>query len=154
MRKVTEKDILAFTYEFVKKVCEIDKDLLYCYSDDYDYVMRFGKSEIDFNTVSCFAAPFEIPIEEIRETLPGYVDSAEHHVREYISDEDHECIAYLVIEGDLYETLSSSDAYGFGGEKAEELWWALNTLSDKYGMVYVWSGGAIAFYDAEEYRLS
>ena len=154
MRKVTEKDILAFTYEFVKKVWETDKDLLYCYSDDYDYVMRFGKNEIMLDDVSRFAAPFEIPIEEIRETLPGYVSPAEYHVREYDSDEDHECIAYLCIEGDLYGTLNSYDAYGFGGEKAKELWWALNTLSDKYGMVYSWCGGAIAFYDAEEYRLS
>ena len=150
MRKVTEKDILAFTYEFVKKVSEIDKDLLYCYSDDYDYVMRFGKNEIMLDDVSKFAAPFEIPMEEIRETLPGYVYPAEYHVTEYSGCAEN-CIACLFVEGDLYETLYGYEAYGYGGEKAKELWWALVTLSDKYGMVYELCGGNVPFYDAKEY---
>ena len=143
MRKVvTEKDILAFTYEFVRKVCEIDETLLYG-----DYVMRFGKRELELD---CATPSFGYTLEE----LPDCTNPAEYHVREYDSDEDHECIAYLGIEGDLYELLYYYEAYGYGGEKAEELWWDLVNLSDKYGMVYVWSGGAIAFYDAEEYRLS
>ena len=142
MKNVTEKDILAFTYEFVRKVCEIDETLLYG-----DYVMRFGKRELELD---CATPSFGYTLEE----LPDCAEPAEYHVREYGSDEDHECIAYLCIEGDLYETLNSYDAYGFGGEKAKELWWTLVTLSDKYGMVYSWCGGAIAFYDAVKYRLS
>ena len=150
MRKVTEKDILAFTYEFVKKVCEIDKDLLYYGDDDdYAYVMRFGKSEITLDTVSCFVAPFDIPIEEIRETLPGYVYPAEYHVTEYSGCEN--CIACLFVEGDLYEILYSYEAYGYGGKKAEEIWWTLVKLSDKYGMVYELRGGNVPLYDAKEY---
>ena len=140
MGKVTEKDILAFTYEFVRKVCEVDEALLYG-----NYVMRFGKRELELD---CAIPSYGYTLEE----LPDCAYPAEYHVSEYGDDEEHECIAYLCIEGRLYETLYNYEGYGYGGESAEELWRAFVRLSDKYGLYYSWCGGAVAFYDAEDLK--
>ena len=139
MGKVTEKDITAFACEFALKVCEIDETLI-----DSDHVMHVGQKEFSLDFVLCFDIT---PEEAYKHTY-----AAEHHAREYGSDEEHECIAYLCIEGELYETLYNYEGYGYGGDTAEELWRAFVRLSDKYGMYYSWCGGAVAFYDAEDLK--
>lgn len=135
MRKVTEKDILAFTYEFVKKVCEIDPYLI---DYSYEYVIRWDKKELPLDSIS----DYEFTLEDLLDCI----DPAKYHVTEYSGCDG--CIACLFVEGDLYELLYYYEGYGYGGEKAKQLLYALDEITDKYGMFYSWTGaGSIALYE-------
>lgn len=140
MGKVTEKDIAAFIYEFAHKINEIAPDMLF---DECglpkERVMLWGQKS--FNITVAIDHPEEV-------VLLGCV-STESDVREFCDNE--RCIAYLDCEGKLYETMYNYEAYGAGGEKAEKLYGALMSLSDKYGMLPVWSSGTVVFYDEEDY---
>ena len=140
MGKVTEKDIAAFTSDFADLVCVADISLLV---DDecepYSHSMRWGQRKINLYDASSLFA------DEI-------IERAEHtkeDVREFCGDD--KCIAYMCCEGTLYETLYNYEARGYGGEDAEKMYNALMSFSDKYGMMPVWNGGAVIFYDKEDY---
>lgn len=139
--KVTEKDIISFTVEFVNKVCTVDRGIIIRGKNDYS--MRWGGKEIML---------YNICKEKL--TVEGVLDKftdTEIDVKKFINNE--RCIAYLICEGELYSTMYNCEGYGEGGKDAQKLLDAMNDLSNKYGMRFDWASGAMIFYDSFEEKI-
>lgn len=137
MGKSMEERVVGFTVEFVKKVAEINGDLIYdgCY-------MHYGKKKFMFVNIASG--------ERTAEDCLSYT-YADHNldVKEFTDEDD--CVAFMVCEGYLYEKMYGYNAYHkdiFGdGDEAERLHDALYGIAEKYNLWFNWDEGALLFYD-------
>lgn len=145
MGKVTERDIAEFALDFINKLSEIDEDYL-DYWDQY-WEIRFGNVKFTFLDIrdSEWMAEDMLRISAQAKAEP---ENEEPDVREF-TDNEH-CVAYLVIEGDLYEKMYYCQGYGAGGEEAQKYLDALDTAVQDHNMRYDWAGGAIILYDIDD----
>lgn len=142
MGNVTEKDILSFAAEFVKRVYKINHLLIYYGMKDY-YIHWGNKKLMLYEIYKCVNRENDPTPEALLEKCTV----TETDVGEFTGKD--KCIAYLVCEGELYNTMYYYQAYGDGGKKAKSVWSAAQSLSKKYGMWFDWSSGAMIFYESE-----
>ena len=141
MGKATERDIVAFAVDFVKKVKEIDKRILGdCYSE---YVFRWSNKKISLNDIH----EGDLTVDDVLEKC----EVAEETVSEFTDDD--ECVAYLAAEGELYEMMYYFEAYGRGGKKAKVILKAARMAANNNGLYFEWGGGSLKFFDIYEFNM-
>lgn len=144
MGKLTERDIAEFAVNLAKRLCEIDEE----YFDDLsqDWELRWGKFNVTLGDIhDC-----EWTANKLLEFAADAKDNSEEVDVKEFTDNEH-CVAYLVIEGDLYEKMYYFESYGEGGEEAEKYLDALNTAVLDHNMRYDWADGAIILYDKDDH---
>lgn len=141
MGKLTERDIVAFAVDFVKKAKEIDKRILGdCHSE---YVFRWSNKKISLNDIH----EGDLMVDDVLEKC----EVAKETVSEFTDDD--ECVAYLAAEGELYEMMYGYEAYGNGGKKAKALFTAAEVSARNNGIYFEWGGGSLKFFDIYEFNM-
>lgn len=143
MGKLTERDIVEFAVDLTNRLFNIDKE----YFDELsqDWIFRWENYFVTLGDIH----DWEWTAETLLKFSAGAkVDPDEPNVKEF-TDNEH-CVAYLVIEGDLYGKMYNYEGYGEGGEEAKKYLEALNTAVDSHNMRYDWAGGAIKLYDIND----
>lgn len=140
MKKLTERDIVAFVVDFVRKVQEVDECLL----DDYGEwsIFRWGNKKITLYDIYAGA----LTIDDVLENC----ETTEETVNDFTGHDD--CVAYLIIEGDLYEMMYNCEAYGRGGKKTKAILKAARVAANSNGLYFEWGGGSLLFFDIHEFE--
>ena len=113
MGKVTERDIAEFAVDLTNRLFNIDEE----YFDDLsqDWELRWGKFNVTIGDIH----DWEWTVDKLLEFAADAKDNVgEMDVKEF-TDDKH-CVAYLVIEGDLYEKMYYYEGYGEEGKEAEK----------------------------------
>lgn len=145
MGQFSERDIAEFTIDLINRLCEIDEEYLNEWDEDWE--IRFGNVKFTFLDIRDNERTAEklLYLSEISKAEP---ENEEPDVREFTDDEH--CVAYLVIESDIYDKMYYFEGYGEGGEDAEKYLDALNAASKAHNMRFDWAGGAIKLYDIND----
>lgn len=138
MKKLTERDIVAFVVDFVRKVQEVDECLL----DDYGEcsIFRWGNKKITLYDI--YAG--DLTVDDVLEKC-GVTDET---VGDFSGYED--CVAYLSADGELYEMMYYCEAYGRGGKKAKAILKAARVAANSNGLYFEWGDGSLLFFDIHE----
>ena len=155
MGKVTEKDIIACAYEFIKEICKEDEEVLVF--SGYTLSWEKRKKRIDFRELLEGYSIDELDTDEdiITENIFDLIKYNEDAKRfnliiepEPEVDPDDDSIAIIFCEGNLYEILSIYEGFGSGGKRAERLYDMINNIAEKYGMIAgLDRAGAISLYE-------
>lgn len=139
MGKVTERDIAEFAVDLTNRLCEIDEE----YFDDLsqDWELRWGKFNVILGDIHDRKWTADKLLEFAADTKD---DSEEIDVKEF-TDNEH-CVAYLVIEGDLFEKIYYHPCSEETGRYIE----AFDTAAKNHNMRYDYTSGAFIFYDIDD----
>lgn len=143
MGQFSERDIAEFAVDLTKRLCDIDEE--YFEELSMDWELRWGKFNIKLGDIHDRRYTADKLLEYAADVKD---DPEETDVKEFTDDEH--CVAYLVIEGDLYEKMYYCQGYGAGGEEAQKYLDALDTAVQDHNMRYDWAGGAIILYDIDD----
>lgn len=132
-----EERVAGFAVEFVKKVAEINEDLIFD-----NYYVHCGKKKFMFA---------DIVWDDLtaQDCLSYIYEDHQMDVKEFTDKDD--CVAYMMCEGYLYEKMYGYDTYQediYGdGDEAKRLYDAVFRIAEKYNLWFNWHEGALVFYD-------
>lgn len=144
MGQFSERDIAEFAVDLTKRLCDIDEE--YFEELSMDWELRWGKFNIKLGDIH----DRRYTADELLEYAADVKDDPEETDVKEFTDDEH-CVAYLAIEGDLYEKAYYSESCGAGGEEATKYLNALNDAAEAHNMRYDWAGGAIKLYDRNDH---
>lgn len=139
MGKVTERDIAEFAVDLTNRLCEINEE----YFDDLsqDWELRWGK----FNVILGDIHEWEWTADKLLEFAADTKDDSEEIDVKEFTDNEH-CVAYLVIEGELFEKIYYHPCSEEAGIYIE----AFDTAAKNHNMRYDYTSGALIFYDIDD----
>lgn len=145
MSKMNQKQIWNFAKDFAKKVYEIDE----YWFDEED--IRTKEIAISMYYLSQLAEAEKKGYKEYCEGGEEYYDGlyeSDDKLEDIIprAAEDNDIEAVFFCEGDLWEILYYTEAYGSNNETSKAIYKAFIQTVNNHGMWYEWGSGTIFLY--------